>query len=183
MGSEMRDVICKICDIGEKSFYVWRNKSHKKLINLLTLYFTKKDLEEFLATGRIEKFDIINQNNFINQKILHKFFFEEYTNQRINLEFSDFLFPAFLKHIDNLIEKEQEKYSKQKFVRIKYFTKTNFYKFLIENDEIVEKIKTKFNYADNSLSSYKSDFIDDLSEISESDFFIILTSYESYLFN
>jgi len=53
----MRKIISNLCDISEKSYYVWKNKSHKKLINLLEKYFTKKDLEEFLLTQEISKFE------------------------------------------------------------------------------------------------------------------------------
>ena len=60
----MRDIICDICEIGEKSYYVWKNKSHKKLIELIEKYFTKEDLQEFLQTGKIKKYDIIKNYNY-----------------------------------------------------------------------------------------------------------------------
>ncbi len=57
----MRKIISKFCDISEKSYYVWKNKSHIKLINLLEQYFSQKELEEFLETGKIYKQELIKE--------------------------------------------------------------------------------------------------------------------------
>lgn len=54
-----RNVISKLCNISEKSYYVWKNKTHTKLITLLEKYFTKADLEEFLETGTIARLDTL----------------------------------------------------------------------------------------------------------------------------
>lgn len=178
----MVNTICKILGIARRTYFHWQKSEDKSYsIYLLNKYFTKEELEEFLETGKIEKFDIINQININNQKILKKFFFKEYTNDRFNKEFSDFLFPEFEKYIEKLILKNQKKYPNQNFIKVSYFNKSIFYEFLIENDEIMEEIKVKFNYFDDSTSSCKSGFINDLSMISESDFFIILLNYKNYL--
>jgi hypothetical protein len=52
----MRGIISKLIGISEKSYYVWKKKTHKDLISLLEKYFTNEDLEEFLETGEIRKF-------------------------------------------------------------------------------------------------------------------------------
>lgn len=55
----MREVMSKLLDISEKSYYVWKKKSHTKLIELLEKYFTEEELEEFLETGEITSFSKI----------------------------------------------------------------------------------------------------------------------------
>ncbi|MDD5407116.1 MAG: hypothetical protein PHE73_09285 [Sulfurovaceae bacterium] len=40
----------------------WKNEN-RPIITLLEKYFTKKDLEEFLDTGKISKFELLNKNN------------------------------------------------------------------------------------------------------------------------
>ncbi|MDY0314101.1 MAG: hypothetical protein RBR32_03405 [Bacteroidales bacterium] len=40
----------------------WKNEN-RPIITLLEKYFTKKDLEEFLDTGKISKFELLNENN------------------------------------------------------------------------------------------------------------------------
>ncbi|MDD5406979.1 MAG: hypothetical protein PHE73_08595 [Sulfurovaceae bacterium] len=57
----MREIMSRLCNISDKSYYVWRKKSHIKLIMLIEKYFTKKDLEEFLSTGKISKYEGIKQ--------------------------------------------------------------------------------------------------------------------------
>jgi hypothetical protein len=57
----MRNIISKLCNISEKSYYVWKNKSHTTLIELLERYFTKDELDEWINTGKIEKFELIRK--------------------------------------------------------------------------------------------------------------------------
>lgn len=52
-----KKMICELLGISDKSFYRW--KEERKIFNLLEKYFTKKDLEEFLSTGKIDKFENI----------------------------------------------------------------------------------------------------------------------------
>ena len=68
MEVNLRDKICELCEIGQKSYYVWKNKNHVKLIALLEKYFTKEDLEEVSKCGyRLEsyrKMDLENGQSF-----------------------------------------------------------------------------------------------------------------------
>jgi hypothetical protein len=64
------EIYSKILEVSEKSYYRWKAKDHKILIKLIEKYFADKELEEFLNTGRIEKFEIAQNNNyFINKSI------------------------------------------------------------------------------------------------------------------
>ncbi len=51
----MKEIICQILGISQGSYYRW--KQERLVINLLEKYCTQEDLEEYLNTGRIERFE------------------------------------------------------------------------------------------------------------------------------
>lgn len=51
----MKEIVCQILGISQGSYYRW--KQERPVINLLEKYFSQEDLEEYLNTGRIEKFE------------------------------------------------------------------------------------------------------------------------------
>ncbi len=62
----MKKAILKLLDVSDKTFYNWR-KEKRPIIKLFEKYFTKEDLEEFLETEKISKFEsqITNEKNRI----------------------------------------------------------------------------------------------------------------------
>ncbi len=61
----MREALSQLLEISEKSYYVWKKKSHTKLIKLLEYCFTEDEIFEFLETGKIsrcEKHDTTSYN-------------------------------------------------------------------------------------------------------------------------
>lgn len=52
----MKNSIKQILDIADRTLYNWR-KERKPIVLLLEKYFTKEDLEEFLETGKIRRFE------------------------------------------------------------------------------------------------------------------------------
>jgi hypothetical protein len=54
-----KKVICELLDISDKSYYRWREE--RKIFPLLEKYFQKEELEEFLDTGSIKKFENLKQ--------------------------------------------------------------------------------------------------------------------------
>lgn len=62
----MKKAILKLLDVSDKTFYNWR-KEKRPIIKLCEKYFTKEDLEEFLETEKISKFEsqITNEKNRI----------------------------------------------------------------------------------------------------------------------
>lgn len=100
----MRDTISMVCEITPKNYYNWKNKSHKTLISLLEKYFTKEDLQDFLNSGKIQKFekflqieDTIFQKNRI--KFLNTFIYKTDNNTLLQCSniFIDFYFSFLLK--------------------------------------------------------------------------------------
>ena len=64
----MKDIICKVMGISQASYYRW--KQERPVIKLLEKYCTEEDLEEFLISGRIEKFE----NAFADEDEMGEFF-------------------------------------------------------------------------------------------------------------
>ncbi|NOQ32116.1 MAG: hypothetical protein GQ570_13450 [Helicobacteraceae bacterium] len=53
----MKESIKKLLQISDVSYYRWRKE--RQIFDLLETYFVKEELEEFLKSGKIEKFDLI----------------------------------------------------------------------------------------------------------------------------
>jgi len=57
MEFKVKEAIKKLLDISDVSYYRW--KKERPIFDLLEAYFTKDELNEFLETGKIEKFEAI----------------------------------------------------------------------------------------------------------------------------
>ncbi|RZV12743.1 hypothetical protein D3M61_11350 [Aliarcobacter butzleri] len=62
-----RKLVSNLLGISEKSYYRW--KENRAIFKLLEMYFSDKNIEEFLETGKIEKFENIT---FIVDKYLYQ---------------------------------------------------------------------------------------------------------------
>jgi hypothetical protein len=60
------EIMANLLEISENSYYRWKKKDHIKLIKLLERYFTIYEIEEFLKTGNISKFDNLNQYSLLS---------------------------------------------------------------------------------------------------------------------
>lgn len=57
----MRKIISELCGINERTYYVWKNKSHIKLVNLINEYFSEEDIKEYLEEGKINKLERLEE--------------------------------------------------------------------------------------------------------------------------
>ncbi|WP_237922442.1 hypothetical protein [Aliarcobacter butzleri] len=55
------EIMANLLEISENSYYRWKKKDHVKLIKLIEQYFADSEIEEFLQTGKISKFDNLNK--------------------------------------------------------------------------------------------------------------------------
>lgn len=162
------EIMSKLLEISENSYFRWKKKDHVILINFLEKYFTKEDLEEFVTNGKIERMDKLKEMDFQKDKILNKFFFEYYTHKSINAEFAKEIFPKFEEYIENLdekinsdLEKAGRKINASKFI---FFNKSYFIDFVMQSD---------FNNPSRIILT--------IAETNEVEFFIIMTNYKSFL--
>lgn len=131
----MRDTICKFCDIGQKSYYHWKNKLHTPIISLLEKYFTKEDLEEFLETGAIMRYEIPNTSSE---------FLEVFKNKYLN----------FLHQKMRLINSLSE-YQLQFYFSYLFFIKVKHHQFIIHSHPFYASL-SRFAL-DNNQDAHKND--------------------------
>lgn len=60
-----RDIFMKLFDFSINTYYLWK-KQGRLIFNLLDKYFSKEDLEEFITTGKVSKYEAIENNIFKN---------------------------------------------------------------------------------------------------------------------
>lgn len=60
-----RDVFMKLLDISVNTYYLWR-RQERLVLSLLDKYFIKEDLEEFLVTGKVSKYEEVENSKFDN---------------------------------------------------------------------------------------------------------------------
>ena len=87
----MRKVISELCGVNERSYYIWKNKTHPKLINLLELYFSEEDITEFLNSGQISKMETLNHYELSLNIELNIFYRKMERKQYLLRFFWDFL--------------------------------------------------------------------------------------------
>lgn len=63
----MKEEIKKILDISDKTYYNWKNQ-YRPIISLLEKYFTTKDLEEFIETGKISRIENNKDQELLNNE-------------------------------------------------------------------------------------------------------------------
>lgn len=164
----MPELICKILHIGKTTYYKYLKDNVPIVLFLNSL--KKEELEEFLETGQIEKFEKIKNFDLQKNKILDNFFYEYYSRKPINRNFSNDIFPKFEKYVEIEVEKRREKLNEnvntKTISKIKYFNKYDFFEFLLKM-EIEE--------------AQKIDIIQTISELKEIEFFLIMSEFENFL--
>lgn len=80
-GKEYKLIASQIFSTTLSTYYNW-DKEHRPIIALLEKYFTKEELEEFLGTGKIEKFENINSVGMV-WKRNRKAYLEYFTQNKI----------------------------------------------------------------------------------------------------
>lgn len=152
----MRKVISELCGVNERSYYIWKNKTHPKLINLLELYFSEEEIKEFLDTNKIAKMEnIINyekkQNSLFNKIYVTKF-------SRNDSKFNKNLFWDFIhSEYDNIVNLEYEncKIGFQKYLLEYHFKLTKE----IENEVGLSLISSSMNTLISLFQEQSTDFI------------------------
>jgi len=129
----MRSTMSKLLEISEKSYYVWKKKTHTKLINLLESMYSKSDIEEYLKYGKISKFEILK-----GEEVVFKYSRDKYLSifikplgslgDTINKDFMDFYFNVLV------------------FAKNKIEDQTIFEPFDIQRSSLLYTTKNNFTY-------------------------------------
>lgn len=153
----MKKQIKLILDIADKTYYNWKNQD-RPIIRLLEKYFLKTDLEEFLKSGKItrfengEEFEILTRefekiynsfvvNLYMERITLLKLFLSVIYNanskeKNLNLNFIDLVFKTSGEENDKIeLLKAHSKMGNNIlfFISIKYMLQKEFEKVKFEN--------------------------------------------------
>lgn len=100
----LKEQIKKILDISDKTYYNWKNQS-RPIISLLEKYFTEEDIQEFLDTGKIFKFENITSEFLFSNQLLYVESFAKskslLSEPHVKDKFKNFYF-SFLLNFENI---------------------------------------------------------------------------------
>ena len=72
----MKKELLELIDLKDASYYVWKNRTKKKLINFFHKYFSANDIKEFNDTQKISKLEYLNSSTTISIYSFYYFFQE-----------------------------------------------------------------------------------------------------------
>jgi hypothetical protein len=150
----------QLLEISEKSYYVWKKKTHTKLINLLESMYSKGDIDEYLMYGKISKFEILKDFEMIlfGSKLDYIKFVNE--NLVLSLKYDLFtdLYYQFLVYMDKMQRSEDVEISKSWTVGDTipgFFIK---HSIAADKDDEIYKLQYKFGIV-NDFDQNMSNFI------------------------
>ncbi len=56
-------VMVELFEFSSPTLYKWKKHEKRKVFTLLDKYFSKDELEEFLTTGKVSKYEALNPNS------------------------------------------------------------------------------------------------------------------------
>lgn len=172
-------VMSELLEISENSYFRWKKKDHTILINLLEKYFIKEELQEFLETGKIKRFeseDIIFHSLY---QVCSDFFGSSLEPK--NKIFASTIFPTYTewqkktdeaKHklIQDRVKKINEMAGEKKFREdtepLTSYTQKNLIKFLIKTDLFIGN---------------KEDAILTIAQLRDFEVYLLITYYQEFL--
>lgn len=77
----MKKELLKLIDLKDASYYVWKNRTKKKLIQFFHKYFSANDIKEFNDTQKISKLEYLNSSTTISIYSFYYFFQELIKNE------------------------------------------------------------------------------------------------------
>jgi hypothetical protein len=128
----------KLLEVSEKSFYRWKSKDHKLLINLIDKYFNESDIKEFIENGKINRFDKFE--NYINKNMLNN----DYIKDTESIKFITKKYYEFIKDIVKSTDEDIEDKSELYGTDLYYIAK--FIKEFKNNEDILNEESYQFGY-------------------------------------
>ncbi len=191
-----RKLVSNLLGISEKSYYRW--KENRAIFKLLEMYFSDKNIEEFLNTGKIQKFEnitfvmdkyllqlettylnsFIESQSLLNEPSMHDEFRDFYFNFLANFGKIDFPFNINLLGIQSLLTHYLFQYQTQKIKENLKIDKINkkLEDFKSEIDEAItsskgeEKEELKKFKKNLQDEAQKEEFVEDIFSDNERNF-------------
>lgn len=98
-----KETMAELFSTAEGTYYKWKREK-RPIIALLDIYFSKEDIEEFLETGKISKFEILEEFKALLQgsKFDYLAFVKKYLKHSNEFDFFTDFYYRFLVYIGNL---------------------------------------------------------------------------------
>jgi hypothetical protein len=98
-----KETMAELFSTAEGTYYKWK-KEQRPIIALLEKYFTREDLEEFLETGRISKFEIVEEFKMILQgsKLDYLGFISKHLKNSNEFDFFTDFYYRFLVYVNQI---------------------------------------------------------------------------------
>ena len=141
-------IMVELFEFSAPTFYKWTKKEKRKIFDLLNYSFTLEELEEFITSGKIQKIEIINNNQALINKIKE---FKEQLVKRTN---------SFI--AQNVLNKLKDHYIKNdskidmEILKFELLNLNNYYFIECADEEFLDKLNdfdTRYNSDTNSLDS------------------------------
>jgi len=142
----------KLLEVSEKSFYRWKSKDHKILVELINTYFDETDIKEWIKDQKISKFDILEKTLNEKYKKIETYlkYFSTTNNELMNMSH----YKIVIEYLKTLINYDKE----QDFF-------IQFHNNIYLNNEIENKEKEYFTSTLNKM--IKNDIINIINDISD----------------
>ena len=141
-------IMVELFEFSAPTYYKWTKKEKRKIFDLLNYAFTLEELEEFISSGKIEKMEIINNNQVLINKIKE---FKENLIEKSN---------TFI--ANNVLVKIKEHYIRNDYkidieeLKFELFNLNDYYFIECADEEFMLKLNdfdTRYNSYTNSLDS------------------------------
>ena len=203
-----RKLVSNLLGISEKSYYRW--KENRAIFKLLEMYFSDKNIEEFLNTGKIQKFEnitfvmdkylfqlqttylnsFIESQSLLNEAHVHDEFRDFYFNFLTNFGKIDFPFNINILGIQSLLTHYLFQYQTQKIKENLKIDKINekLEDFKFEIDEAItsskgeEKEELKKFKKNLQDETQKEEFVEDIFSDNERNFEGIMLHFFTFNF-
>ena len=141
-------IMLELFEFSAPTYYKWTKHEKRKIFDLINYAFTLAELEEFITSGKIQKMEIINNNQALINKIKA---FKENLIEKSN----EFI-------ANNVLNKIKEYYINNDYkidieeLKFELFNLNNYYFIECANEEFMLKLNdfdTRYNSLTNSLDS------------------------------
>ncbi|MCT7515016.1 hypothetical protein [Aliarcobacter cryaerophilus] len=141
-------IMVELFEFSAPTYYKWTKHEKRKIFDLINYAFTLAELEEFITSGKIQKMEIINNNQALINKIKA---FKENLIEKSN----EFI-------ANNVLGKIKEHYLRNDYkidmeeLKFELFNLNNYYFIECANEEFMLKLNdfdTRYNSYTNSLDS------------------------------
>lgn len=172
-------IVCKLFGFTKSTFYNWK-KEKRPVIMLLEKYFSDDDLKEWNEHKKIQKLDNLKLLNKTADEIVINFFYEKYTNNFINDEFAEIIFPEYIQNENQYVEKRKKVYQEMLSKRLDEEKKEELDSYQNFYPEFNKRGLTKF-IAESNFDFDKTSALLQIAPLNDLEIHLLVSTYSEFL--